>query len=110
MSYYANNPHDQNEAPRCSECDECMSPIEKRGCVNEWQCDNLQCENCPDYRKFTIVDENGVNYGDGTAEEMRALLSELTTGAPLVAHWWTVISPETDDIYLDWSGGNEDKL
>jgi hypothetical protein len=41
MGYYAKNPHDQDEPPRCPACDECMVEM-----LNLWECHNPYCEDC----------------------------------------------------------------
>ena len=99
------NPHERAELPRCNECGQELSENKY-----DWTCRNLECVECADFEKFTILDENGMNYGTGSFAEMRQEFSNLTAGAPLVPHWYMIISPITDDIYQDYQGGNEDKL
>ena len=43
------NPHEQDEPPRCPECDVCMVDV---GLWRpRWECHNSQCENCDPFYK-----------------------------------------------------------
>ena len=53
MGYYAKNPYEQPEPPRCPSCDEFL---EKVG-INisfRWECRNPACEECPP--KYQVVE------------------------------------------------------
>lgn len=53
MSYYAKNPHEQPEPPRCLSCDEFMEKV-GLGISFRWECRNPACEECPS--KYQVVE------------------------------------------------------
>jgi hypothetical protein len=45
MSYYAENPWERDEAPRCATCDQCMT--DQQGLLGAWwECRNPYCDEC----------------------------------------------------------------
>lgn len=50
MGYYAKNPYEQPEPPRCLSCDEFMIETGR----NMWGCRNPFCEECPP--KYQVVE------------------------------------------------------
>ena len=48
MGYYADNPWERPENPRCGECDEQMTERRVPFGPNDWECRNPDCPNCPE--------------------------------------------------------------
>jgi len=48
MGYYADNPWERPETPRCGECDEQMEQVRVPFGPDDWRCTNPDCPNCPD--------------------------------------------------------------
>jgi len=55
MGYYAENPHERDEPPRCVECDECMVENNHMGMRLAWECHNPGCENCNEIFKAEYI-------------------------------------------------------
>ena len=53
MGYYAKNPYEQPEPPRCLSCDEFMVEARVRS-HTFWECRNPACEECPP--KYQVVE------------------------------------------------------
>jgi hypothetical protein len=48
MGYYATNPCEHPENPRCGECDEQMEQVRVRFGPDDWRCTNPDCSECPE--------------------------------------------------------------
>lgn len=53
MGYYAKNPYENPEPPRCLSCDEFMEKI-GLGISFRWECRNPACEECPP--KYQVIE------------------------------------------------------
>lgn len=55
MGYYAKNPYEQPEPPRCFSCDECKSEVKARfSTQTHWECLNPLCEDSSEYNTETV--------------------------------------------------------
>ena len=53
MGYYAKNPYENPEPPRCLSCDEFMEKM-GLGISFRWECHNPACEECPP--KYQVIE------------------------------------------------------
>ena len=55
MGYYAKNPYEQPEPPRCLSCDECKTEVKsKLSGQARWECKNQLCEDSSEYNTETV--------------------------------------------------------
>jgi len=94
-----NNPNGKQwQEKRCSSCDILLD--EKNTCTN------MSCENCPDYSKFSIIDENGSFWMiDESLETGKIQMEHLVKN--FTNHYFFLC--DVNDNVID-EGGNEDKL
>lgn len=64
MSYYAKNPYEQPEPPRCLSCDE-LKVQAKVHSHTFWQCRNPACEECPPQYRVIECSNCGSEYTYG---------------------------------------------
>jgi hypothetical protein len=82
MGYYAQNPYELPEPPRCIECDDCMT--ERR---YGWICANPDCPNCDDWRAVAMLVEE-IPPEPTLQERTNALYMEPMQAEIGSAEWW----------------------